>query len=83
MLNFYLALIFILLLLIFVWWILRNRKIPWIRLPSKELHHIEGLYLSMNTSIHLIKYKDRYFLIGCSPGGMTLLKEMEVEKYEK
>ncbi|MGC8971027.1 MAG: FliO/MopB family protein [bacterium] len=80
MLRFLLAFTVVLGLLITVWWIIKNKKIPWIRLPSKELRHVEGLYLGTNTSLHIVKYKDKCFLIGCSPNSIVLLKEFTDEK---
>jgi|YelNatPaOPRAMG01_1025707.scaffolds.fasta_scaffold22712_5 flagellar biogenesis protein FliO len=80
MVKFFLVFTVILVLLLIIWWILKNRKIPWIRFPSKELKHIEGLYLGMNSSLHIIKYKNRCFLIGCSPNSIVLLKEFTDEE---
>lgn len=80
MLRFLLAFTLVLGLLVVTWWIIKSRKVPWIRLPSKELRHIEGLYLGANISLHIVKYKDRCFLIGCSPNNIVLLKEFTDEK---
>ncbi|MGB9682394.1 MAG: flagellar biosynthetic protein FliO [bacterium] len=71
-------------MLFLVWWMLKNRKLPWVRLPAKELRHIEGLYLRTNVSLHIVRFRDEYFLIGCSPNNIVLLKEfLDYEKKEK
>lgn len=79
MIRFFLAFIVILAFLIFIWWLLRNRKIPWLRAPTGELKYVESLHLGMNISVHIIKYKDKRFLIGCTPNSIVLLKEIEDE----
>lgn len=79
MLRFFLTFSVILICLIWFWWFLRNRRIPWVKSPPKELRHIETLYLGANASLHIVKYKGKYLLIGCSPNSMVLLKEFEDE----
>jgi len=82
--RFFLALCIILILLFLIWWILKNRKLPWIKLPAKELKHIEGIYLSPNISLHIVKFREEYLLIGCSPNNIVLLKEfLDYEKKDK
>ncbi|MCX7795027.1 MAG: flagellar biosynthetic protein FliO [bacterium] len=83
MLRFFLTFLLILICLAGFWWFLKNRRIPWVKSLSKELKHIEGLYLGMNISLHVVKYKGRYLLIGCSPGNIVLLKEFEDENQLK
>ncbi|MBC7319031.1 flagellar biosynthetic protein FliO [bacterium] len=79
MVRFFLAFSVILICLIGFWWFIRNRRIPWVKSSSRELKHIEGLYLGANAFLHIVKYKNKYFLIGCSPNNIVLLKEFEDE----
>lgn len=79
MIRFLLVFSLILICLMVIWWFLKSRRIPWVKPLSKELKHIEGLYLGMNISLHVIKCKNRYLLIGCSPNNIVLLKEFKDE----
>jgi len=83
MVQFLIVFIIILLFLILIWWMLKNRKIPWMKFQAKDLKHIEGLSLGMNISVHIIKYKDKCFLIGCTPNSIVLLKEIQDEACEE
>jgi|YelNatPaOPRAMG01_1025707.scaffolds.fasta_scaffold09569_13 flagellar biogenesis protein FliO len=82
--RFFLAICVVFVLLFLIWWIVKNRKFPWIKVPAKELRHIEGIYLSTNVSLHIVRFRDQYFLIGCSPSSIVLLKEFsDYEKKDK
>lgn len=79
MVRFFLAFSLILVCLAGFWWFLKNRRIPWVKPYARDLKHIEGLYLGANISLHIVKYKNKHFLIGCSPNSIVLLREFEDE----
>ncbi len=75
------ALAVVALLLLGLWWIARTLRRGRIVMGADKrlVSVIDSTYLAQNTSLHVVKVADRYFVVGGGSGHVSLISEVPAD----